>query len=119
MFSNGNDDCIFIYKIVAGEIIWVILEPNFEPRWRIHKQYGKFGETYKNRKEKRRRWLCKIGRITAGVCCENDKFGSLNMGSCDVVSDNLQHTVDTHDVIERKKTGLLCRLRSVTAEAAW
>ena len=34
---------------------------------------------------------------------QNDKVGSLNMGSCDVVSDDVQHTVDTHDVIERKK----------------
>ena len=48
---------------------------------------------------------------------QNDKVGSLNMGSCDVVSDDLQHTVDTHDVIERTKTGLLGRLRSVAAEA--
>ena len=49
---------------------------------------------------------------------KNDKVGSLNMGSCDVVSDDVQHTVDTHDVIERTKTGLLGRLKSVAAEAA-
>ena len=30
---------------------------------------------------------------------QNDKVGSLNMVSCDVVSDNVQNTVDTHNVI--------------------
>ena len=49
---------------------------------------------------------------------QNDKVRSLNMGRCDVVSDDVLHTVDTHDVIERTKTGLLGRLRSVAAEAA-
>ena len=49
---------------------------------------------------------------------QNDKVGSLNMGSCDVVSDDVQLALDTHDGIERTKTGLLGRLRSVAAEAA-
>ena len=42
---------------------------------------------------------------------QNEKVGILNMGSCDIVSDEVQKTVDIHDVIARTKTGLLSRLR--------
>ena len=49
---------------------------------------------------------------------QSEKFGILNMGSCDVVSDDVQHTVYMHNVIARTKICLLSRLISVAAETS-
>ena len=38
---------------------------------------------------------------------ENKRVGSLNMGNRYVGSDNVQHTVDMHNVIEPTKSDLL------------
>ena len=47
-----------------------------------------------------------------------DKVGSLNTGNRDVVSDDVNNTVDTREIISRLKPDLLSRLKSVAAGAA-
>ena len=50
---------------------------------------------------------------------ENNKYGSLNTVNCDVNSDVINNTVDTHDRTLHVKPELLSRLKSVAAREAW
>ena len=54
----------------------------------------------------------------AGNVVENERVSSLNTRNRYIGSDNVQHIVDTRNVIARTKPDFLSWLRSVAAEAS-
>ena len=56
--------------------------------------------------------------VSKVVTVGENKVGNLNMGNCDVGSDNINQAVDTRKIISCVKSDLLSQLKSVSAGAA-